>query len=314
MSGLNPEVSVIVPAYNEAKNVTLLHRQLIQVLTGVVSFEIIFVDDGSTDNTFAELKKLSPIRIIRLDRNFGQTAAFAAGIAVAQGEWVVTIDGDLENDPRDILRLLAKTKDGFDLVSGWRQDRWRGQFFARQLPSWLANKLISRATAVYLHDHGCSLKIYRRVYLENLHIHGDLHRMLAAYIVRNCGARIAELPVTFRPRIYGQSKYGLSRTFKVILDIITFRFFQRYGRQPMHFFGGAGLLSLFLALLTAGWSLGLRLFYGTHFIRTPLPILVMMLILVGILFILLGLLAELIIRTLPNQADLYRVREVVENV
>src|SRR3989344_7206278 len=225
MTSIFPKISLVVPVYNESKNIGPLHKELVSTLRGLgVSFEIIFVDDGSLDGTDIELKKLFPAKLILLEKNVGQTGAFAAGIREAKGEWLVTIDGDQENDPKDIPQLLLKAQEGFDVISGGRKNRWSSQMFTRRLPSTMANKLISWVTKVNLHDHGCSLKVYRRSLLNDLHFHGDLHRMLAAYIVRTRGAKIAELPVNYRPRQFGESKYGLSRTFKVILDIITFYF------------------------------------------------------------------------------------------
>ena len=296
-------ISVVVPFFNEAESVVELHRLLAGVLTGTHKpFEIFFVDDGSTDGTWAEMQKLQGVRTIRLRRNYGQTAALSVGIKEAEGDVIVTMDGDLENDPADIPHLLEKLEEGYDIVSGWRLDRWQDKFFSRRMPSAMANWLISFVTGVHLHDHGCTLKAYRADILKHVHLTGDMHRMIAAYAARG-GARVAELPVRFEPRKHGVSKYGFSRTFKVLLDILAFHFFYKYARRPMHFFGAVGFLSFFLACIVGAWALYLRIFEDIHFIRTPLPILVAIFIVVGFQFILMGLLAEIVSRIAPQSVE-----------
>ncbi len=299
-----PSISVVVPFFNEQESVAELHRLLASVLTSAQKpYEVFFVDDGSKDNTWQEIQKLKGIHAIRLRRNFGQTAALSVGIKEAQGDVIVTMDGDLENDPADIPRLLEKLEEGYDIVSGWRRDRWQDKFFSRRLPSSAANWLISFVTNVHLHDHGCALKAYRADVLKHVDLTGDMHRMIAAYAARG-GARVAELPVRFEPRKHGVSKYGFSRTFKVLLDILAFHFFYKYARRPMHFFGAVGFLSLFLACGIGVWAIYLRIIEDIHFIRTPLPILVAIFIVVGFQFILMGLLAEIISRTMSTKIEI----------
>lgn len=292
-------ISVVVPLYDEAGSVSMLHKKLVDVLRGCVKdeYEIIFVDDGSADGTFDEARKLSPLRLIRFRENYGQTAAIAAGIEAARGRVIVTIDGDLENDPADIPRLLQKLDEGYDVVSGWRQNRWRDHLFTRRIPSIAANKLISLFTGVKLNDHGCALKAYRRNFVSNLYLFGDMHRMLAAYAVSRGGRNIAEIPVSFSPRRFGKSKYGLSRTFKILLDVFAFYFFKKYKNRPMHFFGWFGFWSLSAGFLVFVWMLVLKWFEGKSFIATPLPVLAVFFVIVGLQFILMGLLAEILIRT-----------------
>lgn len=299
-----PHISVVVPFFNEEESVSELHRALLNAIVGTSkSFEIIFVDDGSKDATWQEIQKLQEVRMIRLRRNYGQTAALSVGIKEAQGDVIVTMDGDLENDPADVPRLLEKLEEGYDIVSGWRRDRWQDKFFTRRLPSAVANGLISFVTGVKLHDHGCQLKVYKASVLKQVQLTGDMHRMIAAYAARG-GARIVELPVRFEPRKHGFSKYGFSRTFKVLLDILAFHFFYKYARRPMHFFGAIGFVSFFLAGISVAGALYLKLFEGTNFIRTPLPILIAIFVVVGFQFILMGLLAEIISRTTLSSIEI----------
>lgn len=292
------ELSVVVPLYNEAESVPHLHAAILAALSAFPqgSFELIFVDDGSTDGTFQAARALSPLKLIRFAANYGQTAAIAAGIAQAKGEIIVTLDGDLENDPADIPRLLSKLDEGYDVVSGWRQNRWRGKPFSRRLPSLFASWFISRITGVRLHDHGCTLKAYRRRFVEHLHLFGDMHRMMAAYAAAS-GARVAEMPVRFTERRFGRSKYGFSRTLKVLLDVFSFHFFRRYRNHPMHFFGWFGFGALLASVLSFAYMLYLKFFEAKDFIATPLPALTVFFALVGVQFILMGLLAEILIRT-----------------
>lgn len=296
-------ISVVVPLFNETDSVSTLHQELLFMLQKYgKSFEIIFVDDGSTDNTFEVIKNLKPLRVIRLRRNYGQTTALGVGIRESSGDVIVTLDGDLENRPEDIPKLLAKLDEGFDIVSGWRRDRWKNKFLTRRFPSQLANRLVSFVTGVRLHDHGCMLKVYRRQFVEKINFIGDTHRMIAAYASKE-GARVVEVPVQFEPRKFGKSKYGISRTFKVLLDVLAFHFFYKYSRRPIHFFGAVGFISFFCAFITAGWAIFLKLFQNTNFIRTPLPILTAIFSVVGVQFILMGLLAEIIARTSASIVD-----------
>jgi len=292
--------SVIIPLYNEKESAPLLHKELISVFDALGKpYELIFVDDGSSDGTSDVLRGIKPLLLLRLKRNAGQTAALGVGVRESRGEVIITLDGDLENRPSDIPRLLAKLDEGYDIVSGWRKDRWKGKLFTRRIPSAIANRLISLVTRVHLHDHGCTLKIYRREILEGLHFTGDMHRMIVAYAKRE-GARVAEMPVAFESRKFGTSKYGISRTFKVLLDVLAFHFFYKYARRPMHFFGAVGFASFLLGAVAGMWALWLKVFEDTHFIRTPLPILAAVCILIGFQFILMGLIAEIINRSDPT--------------
>ncbi len=304
-------VSVVVPFYNERESVRELHERLLSVFKKIgQEYEIIFVDDGSRDGTFEEIKKLPQVRGFRFFRNYGQTAAFGCGIENAKGNIIVTLDGDLENMPEDIPQLLAKLGEGYDVVSGWRKNRWSSEFFTRRLPSVLANILISRITGVHLHDHGCNLRVYQRHIFRGISFSGEMHRMLAAYLGMH-GAKVTEVPVSYKGRKYGKSKYGLSRTFRVLLDVLSFHFFQKYATRPMHFFGYAGFVSMGLGFLTSIWALLLRVLQGTHFSRTPLPELVAIFIVVGFQFILMGLLAEVLIRSRRESKPSYDIAERV---
>lgn len=291
------DFSVVVPLYNEAGNVARLVAELVESLSER-DFEIVLVDDGSDDDTASELAKVaeheSRVRVVYLTRNFGQTAALAAGLAEATAETIVTMDGDLQNDPSDIPALLEKLLEGFDVVSGWRQDR-SGSFVARRLPSRVANWFISLVVGGGVHDNGCALKAYQREFLEQLQLYGDGHRILMAQAV-GLGAKIAEVRVSDRPRSYGESKYGLSRIYRVLLDLLALKFLSSYAFKPIRVFGGAGLLFLFAAsALTVGLGIW-RLQSGESIIRTPLLQLAVVLVIVGFLLVLQGLLAELVVR------------------
>lgn len=287
-------ISVVIPVYNEEKNIRILHAQLIDVFKKLSDrYEIIFVDDGSTDNTFAEIQSIAPVIGVRLRKRSGQTQAVFSGIGQATGEIIITIDGDLQNDPADIPGMLRTLNEGYDVVSGWRKDRWSGQRLRRKIPSVIANAIISKVTGVSLNDHGCGLKVYRRQLLNEVVYIGEAHRMLAAYIGM-LGGRVAEVPVSYNRRLHGASKYNMSRTFRVILDVFAMYFFRLYVSRPMHFFGYIGFWSIGIAALASLASIILRLGYGVHFIRTPLPTLVAIFSVIGVQFIVMGLLAELI--------------------
>jgi len=289
-------LSVVIPLFNEAENVDDLYRSLCEVLDS--NAEMVFVDDGSSDSTFDHLVEATSgdprVRVIRFRKNFGQTAALSAGIDHSRGEIIVPIDGDLQNDPEDIPRLLAKLAEGYDVVSGWRQDR--KDRWARRIPSRIANRVISIVSGVQLHDYGCSLKAYRRSVLENVRLYGEMHRFVPIYATWQ-GARVTELPVTHRERRKGSSHYGLDRTLKVILDLIVVKFLESYATKPIYVFGGFGLLSLFAGFVVGLITLYLKITGIRDLVSTPLPLLVVLLILVGILSVLLGLVAELTVRT-----------------
>jgi glycosyltransferase involved in cell wall biosynthesis len=254
-------LSVIIPLYNEAENVRILHEKLQSVLKEqAFSYEIIYVDDGSKDATCEQLRQLDVhdqhVEIVQLSRNFGQTAALAAGVAQSRGRVLVFMDGDLQNDPVDIPRLLAKLHEGYDVVSGWRKRRKDAQL-SRKLPSWLANHLISKVTGVHLHDYGCTLKAYRKEIFQHMRLYGEMHRFLPAYAAL-AGAAITEIEVAHHPRRFGVSKYGISRTVRVILDLMTVKFLGRYGTKTLYAFGIPGLLTLLLGavlfIITVGTS------------------------------------------------------------
>jgi glycosyltransferase involved in cell wall biosynthesis len=290
-------VSIVVPLYNEELNVEELFHRISDVVTAETA-EFIFVDDGSTDATYERLCAIAAldarVRVIRFRRNFGQTAALSAGIDHARGDIIIPMDGDLQNDPADIPRLLAKLTEGYDVVSGWR--RRRQDPFHRRLPSQLANRLISWISGVRLHDYGCSLKAYRRDVLADVRLYGEMHRFVPIYASWQ-GARVAEIPVMHHPRTRGTSNYGMERTLKVVLDMIVVKFLSSYATKPIYVFGGFGVLSLFAATVVFGTMVYLKLTGIRSFIETPLPLVVVMFLLVGCLSVLLGLVAELTVRT-----------------
>jgi glycosyltransferase involved in cell wall biosynthesis len=294
------DLSVVIPVFEEELNIGPLHDEIRRVLEGLdKSSEIIFIDDGSRDNSFAILEEIQRknkgVRVIRFRRNFGQTAALAAGLQYAQGEVVVTMDGDQQNDPRDIPKLLASIDDGYDLVCGWRFDR-KDKYWSRKFPSMLANKLISRTTEVELHDYGCTLKAMRKEVAKNITHYGELHRFIPA-VASQMGVSIAEIKVNHRPRTLGTTKYGITRTFRVLLDLITVKFLLKYAGRPMHFFGLPGLFSGAIGFSLALYTTFERLFLGVPMGSRPLFLLAILMILIGIQFIAIGLLGEMQIRT-----------------
>ena len=297
---MQPELSVVIPLYNEEGNVEPLLTELFGVLRGLGrTHEVICVDDGSHDDTFARLAAFAQrepaLRVIRFRLNFGQTAAMSAGIEAARGSVIVPMDGDLQNDPKDIERLLAKLGEGYDVVSGWRRDR-KDKEFGRKLPSRIANRLISAISGVRLHDYGCSLKAYRRDMLRDVKLYGEMHRFIPIYASWQ-GARVTEIVVNHRARRAGTSKYGLNRTVKVLLDLLVVKFLASYATKPIHVFGGFGLFSWLCAAGAAAWAVYYKVRGLKDFVQTPLPLLAVMFTLVGALSLLMGLLAELVIRT-----------------
>lgn len=293
-------VSIVVPVFNEAPSLLELVGALRAVEAHVDDIaELIFVDDGSTDGSVAVLEELvrtdERVRIISLARNFGQTAALSAGFDASTGDIVVTLDADLQNDPWDIPQLLAKLDEGYDVVSGWRKDR-KDERFRRNLVSRIANRLISRVSGVNLHDYGCTLKAYRREFIGDLQLYGEMHRFIPIY-ASWAGARITEIPVRHHARKYGTSNYGLDRTMKVILDLLVVRFLDHYLTRPIHVFGTIGLGALGLSGIGLALMVWLRVLRDVPMISTPLPTLTAVVGLVGVLSILLGLVAELIVRT-----------------
>ena len=293
------DLSVLIPVYNEADNIQPLCEALLPALKAIGrSFEVIFINDGSTDATEARLMAVASgerqVRVINFRRNVGQTAAMMAGIDHARGNVIVPMDGDLQNDPADIHTLITKLDEGYDVVSGWRRDRQDG-FTKRVLPSMIANKLISAISGVHLNDYGCTLKAYRREMLQGFRLYGEMHRFVPIY-ARWQGARLAEIPVTHHPRRFGTSKYGLERIAKVVLDLVVVKFLTQYETKPIYIFGLAGLMFMGVSFLAGAYALYLKLVEGVSFIMTPLPLMVTMGIITGVMCILMGLLAELLVR------------------
>jgi glycosyltransferase involved in cell wall biosynthesis len=297
---MTEKVSVIVPVYNERECVPDLTRALSAALDkSGEDYEVVFVDDGSTDGTgqlLAALPEQNPrFRVVQFRRNFGQTAALAAGFDHASGEIIVAIDADLQNDPEDIPTVLARVREGFDVVSCWRRDR-KDPWLSRKLPSTIANRLISAISGVRLHDYGCTLKGYRRDVLEHVRLYGEMHRFIPIY-ASWAGARVTEVVVRHHAREKGRSKYGLSRTWKVMLDLITVKMLGSYSTKPMYFFGGTGLLACLFGSGFAFWTLLDKVVSGVKAHRNPLLLLAVFLFLIGVQFILMGLVAELVMRT-----------------
>jgi glycosyltransferase involved in cell wall biosynthesis len=311
-----PDLTVVIPIYNEAPNLEALHREFTETLTAWGRpYELILVDDGSTDRSWHLMVDIqardSRVRAIRFRRNFGQTAAFAAGFAAARGRLIATSDGDLQNDPRDIPALVARLDDGgFDMVCGWRKAR-KDPFLSRRVPSMLANRLISWSTGVHLNDYGCSLKLFRAEVVKPLRLYGELHRFLPA-LASEMGVRIAEEPVNHRPRRHGQSKYGISRTIRVILDLITVKFLLSYSTRPLQIFGLVGLAMGLAGGGIAMWLAYLKLFAQQGIGDRPLLLLAILLIFTGFQLLTLGLLAELQARTYHESQSkpIYIIREI----
>ena len=309
-------LSVVIPVYNEEENIPKLYEELKEVLEKLpYDYEIIFVDDGSTDRTpqiLEELAKKDPhVKVIRFRRNYGQTAAMYAGFQYASGDVVITMDGDLQNDPHDIPKLLEKINEGYDIVSGWRKDR-KDPFLSRILPSKIANWIISKVTGVHLHDYGCTLKAYRKEVAKNFRLYGDMHRFLPA-VAKSFGAKITEVVVNHRPRLYGKSKYGIGRTIRVILDIFLVKFLNDYLNKPLYVFGPIGLLLMGLGFLIMLYLSVEKLFFGASIGGRPLLILGVLLFLSGLQLVSTGIVAEIIIRTYyESKQDVpYRVEKVL---
>ena len=311
-----PELSVVIPVLNESPNIEDLYNELTTTLVAAGrSYEIIIIDDGSTDDTFVKLSALQSrdphLRIIRFRRNFGQTAAFAAGFAFARGRLVVTADGDRQNDPADIPQMADKLdRDGLDIVCGWRRDR-KDKLITRRVPSMMANALISWATGVKLHDYGCSLKVFRAEVVKPLRLYGEMHRFLPA-IASQFGVRIAELEVNHRARTAGASKYGLSRTVRVVLDLLTVKFLLNYSTRPLQIFGLLGIIAGVLGTVILGYLGYVRLFASQSIGDRPLLLLGMLLVFIGVQLLTFGLLAELLTRTYYESQNkpVYAIREI----
>jgi glycosyltransferase involved in cell wall biosynthesis len=311
-------LSVVIPVYNEAESLPLLHQAIQQALCTQPDlwWEVVYVDDGSLDNSMQVLESLvkddpEHTRAVELRRNFGQTAAIAAGIDHSQGEIIILLDADLQNDPADIPMMLEKMDQGYDVVSGWRVNR-QDKFFTRVLPSRLANWLISFVTGVHLHDYGCTLKAYRREVLTGFRLYGEMHRFIPAY-AHSVGARMIEVQVNHHPRRFGRTKYGLTRTLKVILDLFTVKFLISFANKPIYLFGGTGISLMAFSMMTLLFLLVRRLWLGTSVTRSPFFSISAMFFILGFQSILMGLIAELLVRTYheAQQKPTYTVRRVL---
>ncbi len=319
----NPELSLFLPVLNEEDNLRPMHDKIQAALESLgKSAEVIYVDDGSTDKSLAILRQIaaedSRVRVISLRRNYGQTAAMSAGIDAAKGEILIPMDADLQNDPKDIARLLEKLDEGFDVVSGWRKNR-KDKLVMRKIPSWIANSVISYIGGVPLHDYGCSLKAYRRDVLKDVKLYGEMHRFIPIY-ASWAGARVTEIPVDHHARTMGKSKYGISRTLKVVFDLMTIKFMASYQTKPIYVFGTFGMITFFISILSGLYAIFLkeaRFFrfprLQADFVETPLPILCIMMFAIALQFFLMGLLAEMMVRTYHESQDktIYAVREMI---
>jgi len=309
------ELSIVIPLFNERGNLGPLHEELKQVLASMgASHEIVFVDDGSTDGSADELRRIKDsdpnVRVIRLAKNTGQTAALQCGFSNSRGDVVVALDGDGENDPADIPRLVAKLKEGYDLVSGWRTERWQNETLTRRLPSVAANGLISRITGTSLHDYGCTLKAYRGDLARNLALYGEMHRFVPA-IAAEQGAQIAELQVNFRPRRTGTSKYGPGRIVRTFLDLMTVKFLSGYSTRPIQVFGAIGLLFGILGAMWLALLVFEKVFLGYQLADRPALLLSVLLVVVGVQFVSLGLIGEMVARTYheSQHKPIYLIKE-----
>lgn len=299
-AALGSMVSVTVPVFNEQESIRPLYERVREVLDSFGRpWELILVNDGSTDGSRELIDQIAEqdtrVKVVHFRRNFGQTAAMMAGFDFAAGDIIIPIDGDLQNDPADIPKLVEGLDRGYDVCSGWRKTRHDAKF-SRNLPSTIANRLISAISGVHLHDYGCTLKAYRREVIKDVRLYGEMHRFVPIYASWH-GARVVEVPVTHHARKFGKSNYGLERTVKVLLDLIVVKFLDRYAQKPMYVFGLVGFANLALSLVAGVWSVYLKLFHGTSFIQTPLPVVSVMTGILGIMCILMGLLAELLTRT-----------------
>ena len=309
-------LSIIIPIYNEEGNILKLYNKIISSLEAsrLSNYEIIFINDGSTDDSATLLYQISKkdfnAKIINLVTNQGQTAAISAGIEYSQGEIIIPMDGDLQNDPKDIPNLIDKLNEGFDVVSGWRKHR-KDKTISRILPSKIANWIVSKISGVYLHDYGCSLKAYRSHIIKNIKLYGEMHRFIPVFSYWQ-GGKIEEIVVAHHPRKHGKTSYGISRTYKVIIDLILIKFFEKYSTKPGHLFGGFGLINFFISFLIFFLMLFLRYSENITFIETPLPQLTVLFFLIGVQSIFIGLIAELVMRTYYESQDkkIYKIKDL----
>jgi len=311
------EISIVIPVYDEEENIKDLYAKLGEVLPSITeSYEIIFVDDGSTDNSFNILKEINKkdekVKAIKFRRNFGQTAAISAGFDYSKGDVIITMDGDLQNDPGDIPLLLEKINEGYDVVSGWREDR-KDPLFTKKLPSKFSNWLASKLTGVKLHDFGCTLKAFRREVMENIDLYGEMHRYIPA-LASWMGVSIAEVKVRHRPRQHGKTKYGITRLMRGMLDLITVKFLLSYSTRPLQLFGIPGVISFFAGFVIGAYLTIGRLFFGMGLADRPLLLLAVLLVFLGVQFITMGLLGEVIARTYyeAQGKPIYAVKEIIE--
>lgn len=310
------KISIVLPIYNEEESLDKLYCEIIKIMKeSGLDFEIIAVNDGSRDRSLEVLRTIASkdglFKVINFSRNFGQTAALAAGFDLADGDIIIPLDADLQNDPRDIPRLVSKIQEGYDVVSGWRKDR-QDKLISRKVPSWLANKLISKITNVQLHDYGCTLKAYKKDIIKQVKLYGEMHRFIPALAVWH-GAVVTEIATNHRERQFGQTKYGISRTIRVILDLLTVKFLTKYATRPMHFFGGVGFLSILLGLISFMIALYLKFSGFASLIQTPLPLVGVFFSIVGVQLILMGLLAEMIMRNYFEivERKIYKIKEQI---
>jgi glycosyltransferase involved in cell wall biosynthesis len=310
-----PELSLVIPVFNEADSLLDLQHQIVKALDGY-EYEILYIDDGSSDESFSVLKDIQRtcprVRLIRFRRNFGQTAALSAGFRYARGKVIVPLDADGQNDPADIPRLINKLNEGYDIVSGWRKER-KDNPITRTLPSHIANWMIGRITGVRLHDYGCTLKAYRAESLKPIRLYGEMHRFIPA-LASWGGENVTELVVNHRPRTTGKTKYGLSRTFKVVLDLMTIKFLASFSTKPIYVFGGLGVLCFFGSFISGLVVILMKLIQNYSMNRNPLLIVSLMLMTAAIQFILMGLLAEILVRTYHESQDrpIYIIDKIIE--
>ncbi|HEX8248728.1 MAG TPA: glycosyltransferase family 2 protein [Pyrinomonadaceae bacterium] len=309
-----PELSLFLPVLNEEENLRPMHAKIHEALRSLgKTAEVIYVDDGSTDKSLQILKEIAAedekVRVISLRRNYGQTAAMSAGIDAAKGEILIPMDADLQNDPKDIARLLEKLNEGYDVVSGWRKNR-QDKLISRKIPSQIANKIISWIGGVPLHDYGCSLKAYRREVIQDVRLYGEMHRFIPIY-ASWAGARVTEIPVDHHARTMGKSKYGISRTIKVVFDLMTIKFMASYQTKPIYVFGTFGMIAFLFSIIAGVWAFFLKFVEGVSFILTPLPIIAIVMLAISVQFFLMGLLAEMLVRTYHESQNkaIYTVRE-----
>jgi len=310
------DLSIVIPIYNERESIGKLYENLNEALSKMnLKYEVLLIDDGSIDGTFNELLKIHRknrlFKIIRFRKNFGQTSAISAGFNYAEGEVVITLDADLQNDPQDIPVLLSKMNEGYDIVSGWRKNR-KDKAVTRRFPSIIANKIISKLTGVHLHDYGCTLKAYKKEVVKNINLYGEMHRYIPA-IASWMGVKVAEVPVMHHSRRYGKSKYGVSRTIKVILDIITVKFLLSYSQSPIQIFGLLGLSSGLFGFIVTAYLIIMRLFFNQPLADRPLFILSIFMIFIGVQLITIGLLAEVLIRVYHKVQDrsTYVIKDII---